>query len=207
MRRMAAAELVVFAAALAVSRGTSADEPPTVPTNLSTVNVYGSYTAYSTTLNFGWYSGGFLNVGAPPAWLGYHPGYISAADLHALNCAKAYAVTGPGANLGPKPGSQTYIVSNYGWADAAGTHYETLNSTPPVSGAILLGGSTQGHQSMIFLPGNPDTSWLIRSIAHEWAHQWGAQDLNDGSWNDAYAVGDKARQAYLNDGGAKCGGP
>lgn len=203
MRKMVIAELLVFATALAVTRGTSADEP----TTLATVSVTGTYSSSSATLNFGWYSGGFLNVGSPPTYLGSSSGYISAVNLHALNCAKAYATTGPGANMGPRPNYYTYIVSNYGWADPkTGTHYQTLNSTPPVPNAILLGGSTQGLVSMIFLPGNPDASWLVRSLAHEWAHQWGAQDLNDGSSNDAYAIGDHAKQAYLNDKGAKCGG-
>ena len=202
MRKMVLAELLVFATTLAVTRGTSADEP----TNLSTVNVYGTYSSLSVTSNFGWYTGGFLNVGSPPLYLGYFPGYISAANLRALDCAKAYTTTGPGAYKGARPGYQTYIVSNYGWRDSVGTHYETINSTPPVPGATLLGGSTQGSISMIFLPGSSGTRWLIRALAHEWSHQWEAQDLNSGAWNDAYAIGDAAMQAYLLDNGAKCGG-
>jgi len=157
MRKLAAAELLIFAASLTATRGTFADEPPQV---LASVNVYGGYTAYSTSINFGWWSGGFLNVGSPPPNIGYYNGYISAANLHALNCAKAYATTGPGANQGAAYGFSTFIISNYGWSDpATGTHYETLDNTPPVPNATLLGGSTQGKQSMIFLPGNPDTSW------------------------------------------------
>ena len=49
MRKLAAAELLVFAAALAATNGTSADEPAV----MSTVNVYGYYTSSSVSMNFG----------------------------------------------------------------------------------------------------------------------------------------------------------
>jgi hypothetical protein len=47
---------------------------------------------------------------------------------------------------------------------------------------------------------------LIRALAHEYAHQWGAADLNNGAPNDALMLGDYARDQYLADNGAKCGG-
>jgi hypothetical protein len=198
MRKMVIAELVVFAATLAMSHGASAQEAK----NLPTVSVTGQFWAGN---NFGWTYNGLLQFTTPP-WLGYNGGNVSASEMHALNCAKAYATTGPGANQGPKPGDYTFIVSNYGWAGPDGTHYETLTDTPPVANAIMLGGSTYAGITMVFLPLNPDAKSLITTLAHEWAHQWGAQDLRDGSANDAYAIGNAAQAAYLADKGAKCGG-
>ena len=207
MRKLAAAEVLVFAAALAATHGSLADEP----VNLATVNVYGGYSTLSASYNFGWYSGGFLNVGIPPSYLGYYDGYISANNYKALNCAKAYATWGPGANQGAKPGFKMYIIANHGWHDqSTGQYYETQpqDGNAPTPNSIEIGGVTYTDMTMIFTPGanNGDLGYMVRAIAHEWAHQWGALDLNDHSWNDAYEAGDQAMANFQNDKGAKCGG-
>jgi len=210
VRKLAAAELLVFAAALAATNGTSADEPAV----MSTVNVYGYYTSSSVSMNFGWYTGGFLNVGNAPTMIGTWGGVQTSWNLHGLDCAKAY-MPGVGylpANSGPKPYFRTYIVSNYGWSDAAGNHYQTLSDTQPVPGAAMIGGVTDSPGatsgvSMIFLPGaGGSMAYLIQNIAHEWAHQWGADHRGDGSAMDAYAIGTQTMNAWKADNGAKCGG-
>ncbi|MFC5437306.1 hypothetical protein ACFPME_12110 [Rhodanobacter umsongensis] len=207
MRKLAAAEILVFVATLVATHGSLADEP----TNLASVTVNGTWTSTTTSYSFGWYSGGYLNVGAPPPSLGLYPGYISATNYRALNCAKAYATWGPGANSGAKPGFTMYILGNHGWHDVStGTYYQTApnNPNPPTPNSIEIGGVTYTSQTMIFLPGagNGNFGYLIRAIAHEWAHQWGAQDLHDHSWNDAYEAGDRAMNNYMQDKGSKCGG-
>jgi len=52
----------------------------------------------------------------------------------------------------------------------------------------------------IFLGDILSTAGLIDTLAHEWAHQWGADEAH------AQATGDAVRDAYLADKGKKCGG-
>lgn len=197
MRKLAAAELLVFAAAMATTQGTLADEP--VP--LATISVQGYINA---STNFGWYSGGFLNVSATPQVTGQVSTPLQGFYKRGIDCAKAYTNTGPGAGQGPRPGVQTYFVSNWGWVNLnTGEHFQTVTSTPSSIGGPWspITGVTYGtYQSLIFMPENPSLAELVNTLAHEWSHQWGASEAQ------AYPVGDAAEQAFLADNGAKCGG-
>lgn len=61
-------------------------------------------------------------------------------------------------------------------------------------------GATNGTVSMIFLPGNFGIGDLVNTIAHEWAHQYGSEEV------EAEAVGNATEAAYKADNGAQCGG-
>jgi len=114
--------------------------------------------------------------------------------------------------MGPKPGVGTWVANNYGWFRPSGSSYEVRSTTtnaPPSSDPAWrsAAGITINRQvSFVFTPNNPTAISMIESFSHEWAHQWGASDLYDGSAMDADAIGKKAVADYLADNGAKCGG-
>lgn len=207
MRRIAAAQVVTMVAGLVLGNSTSAEE--TFPT-LPTVSVTGQY---NTVTVFGWSSNNIrLSSGSAPSNLGNNAVYRSEEHKRALDCAKAYTTTGPGANKGPKPGTSTWMTNNYGWFRPSGSSNEIRSmttNTPPDSDPAWrsAAGITIGKiVTFVFTPNNPTQTSMIESLSHEWAHQWGASDLYDGSAMDADAIGKKAVADYLADNGAKCGG-
>lgn len=206
MRRIAAAQVATLVAGMVLGNDTSADE--NIPT-LPTVSATGSY---NTVTSFGWTINNVnITSSTRPMNIGNHPSTISAEHQKALDCAKKYTSTGPGANSGPKPGSLTYISGGYGfWRKVNGISEvrSMLTNTPPAgSGWISAAGVTvNGNISFAWKPNNPTFLSMLETLSHEWAHQWGAKDLYDGSWNDADAIGKAAVAAYLADNGQKCGG-
>lgn len=208
MRKFTAVELVVIAAGLVTTERTPGQTPgeENIPT-MATVNSVGSY---NTVTNFVFNTPGGSNLvpGSAPTAVSKNNSNSQARLYHALQCAYVYGKDG---YKGSKPGWSTYITNNYGWrsnADPPAITTTTSSSAPdgyPVSiGGVTYGGSAP--YSYVFLGSNPTMSVLIRSLAHEYSHQWGAADRRDGSANDAYAIGDYAVNQYLADNGKKCGG-
>lgn len=183
----------------------SAEETFTLPT----VTVTGTY---NTRTFFGWTTNSTVRAATYPAYLGNLTSAQSAYIRLALNCAKAYATTGPGANKGSRPGAATYVSSNaYGYFRVINGNPEVraqLTNTPPSGNNWLsIAGITINKSwSYVWIKNHMTLESLIETFAHEWAHQWGASDLNDGSYYDATAIGRAARDAYINDNGKKCGG-
>lgn len=139
MRKLTAVELALFASSLVASHGTLADEPPT----LGTVTVNATYSLQTASVNYGYYWGGVLNVGAPPTNVGTYIGPTPTTVVHAMDCAKAYGKKAPLSGLGPRSGWKTFVISATIWRDSAGTHYESPTGTPPYPGLTQLGGSTR----------------------------------------------------------------
>lgn len=206
MRKIAAAQIAALVAGMVMGDHTSAEETFTFPT----VSVTGTY---NTVTRFGWTTNNYsIGRGTIPQSLGNYTSTRSAEHKKALNCAKAYTNTGPGANLGQKPGAAMWMTNNYGWymtnssGQVIGVKSTTTNTSPGAGWKSAAAITFNKDTTYIFTPNNPDMASMIESIAHEWGHQWGASDSGTGDSMDAEAIGEAAKAAYLADSGKKCGG-
>lgn len=202
MRKITKSEMAILISTLAIANATSAEEPAV--TTLPTVDVTARF---HHVPRWGWTVNNTVwSPGVVPMNLGSFTSSQSSSNLHALNCAKAYAQTGPGARNGSPLGGTTYIVTNYMWLTTTAPYARTFTTgpTPPSDGRVwrALSGSTDitNDITLISLPHNPSHQFLINTIAHEWAHQWGANEA------DATSVGNAAELAYVKDNGDECGG-
>lgn len=107
MRRITNAEIAVLAATLAIANVSSADEPgiPTLPT-VSATGGYYPVTRWGYNSNSSW-------SGNLPFNTGQFTLAQQTSNLHALKCAKAYALTSPVSGQGAPLGGTTYIIRDY----------------------------------------------------------------------------------------------
>lgn len=227
MRKISAQDLLVLSSTIfGLAYGsTSAYADDEAATELATITVTASSYPNVYAYGFSYPTGTTPVPDSVPSY--YVPMYISeyATTDGAANCATAYTNVGPGAGKGPK--WPTFVNMQVGWS-YSGTDdvwvTSSASSQPgfsPPNGAQwgVVGGytspipGTPWGYSVVFYYAQATYAALINTIAHEWAHQWGAidgpsnpSDPGYASPYNAYYVGDQAKQAYLNDHGAKCGG-
>lgn len=202
MRRLAAFEVLTLISTLAIAQAETPDEPG-IPT-LGTVTVTGSFNPAPLFI----FNTPTFNVspGSTPSNPSNRPAPDAVRVKHALDCAKAYGKPG---YAGPRANWRTYFTENHGWKNINNAYniISTTTSTPP-SGVSTkrIGGITFSNKSHVFRGGQPYVEQWIETLAHEWAHQWGAIDGTRGQANDAGTIGAAARAAYKADNGARCGG-
>jgi hypothetical protein len=196
MRKLARTEIAAMVSALTLATSASADEPIT---NLPTVTVTGTY---NPAPRYGYAPGAYITHLTTPQYQGNNSSSGTGRNFHALMCAFAY---GQSNYKGAKPGFTTYFVENYGWRNQANP--PAVRGTPtnvspgpgwtPTNGATDRRGSGKSHVFKLSVPNMVD---FIGTLAHEYAHQWGATEAQ------ADAAEAHARNAYLDDEGKKCGG-
>ncbi|MHB8446743.1 MAG: hypothetical protein ACYC7G_02070 [Rudaea sp.] len=144
----------------------------------------------------------------------------SAQQAHLEKCATAYGSYQ--GKQGPNPAYTTKFSNQYGWyADNAGgaevDWQATPSATQPVGapecqGKIWLqndgttfpvtnscnGTTWAGKTTIIWVSAYSSDARMVNVLAHEWAHQWGADEAN------AKYAGDAAQQAFEQDHGQKC---
>jgi hypothetical protein len=141
------------------------------------------------------------------------------------------AIAGPRPGTIDSGPYQTYFSNNYGWGNGnPNTQPVTwtttsATATPPPGVGVVWGridGFTSpqmtsniyvGGYTVIYVPtanvaknGYSANANLIDTLAHEWSHEWGSSDIATNPSYNAYTIGHAARDAYLAEHGAKCGG-
>lgn len=202
MRKLVAAELVIFATTLSVSDPAPANE---FISNMPTVSVTGHYNS-RTRFTFDTHEA--IVPWLPPNAFANYTDLEAGRVFHALHCAKAYGQPG---YKGPNAIYKTWITDRYGWRSNGNppSVKTTVSRVAPEGYSRIINGATwrgSDKTTYIFKRNIPTVAELIKTIAHEYAHQHGAEDLHNGAPNDAVAIGEATRNAYLADRGARCGG-
>ncbi|MBS0485987.1 MAG: hypothetical protein JSS13_01470 [Proteobacteria bacterium] len=139
---------------------------------------------------------------------------------HLTKCAVAYGSYN--GRKGPNPSYTTEFSNRYGWYanNAQGTEVDwhaTINATQPMGvpgcqGKIWLqndgttfpltsscnGTTWTGNTTIIWASAYTSDARMVNVLAHEWAHEWGADETN------AKQVGNAAEIAFQQDHGDKC---
>jgi hypothetical protein len=212
MRRIKEGEIAVLVASLAIGGGNAnADETPA--DNMATVTIT---SAVNIPPYFTYAIGPIIGANQPDL-TGNFSSSTQASNSHAMQCALAYDKATKTNNfpfvVGPHGGWETFMTNQYGWTDDAKNAQVTataaLPTTPPVGVWHVTYGLTTPKYSNPFFFGvtnifvrniGSNTALLINTLAHEWAHQWGADE------DQADAAGNAVQQAWQNDHGAACGG-
>jgi hypothetical protein len=157
-----------------------------------------------------------ISGGTQPNLTGTYSSSTQSSNSHALQCTLAYEKALQAQSVpwvvGPAGGWETFMTNQFGWTDDASnaqvTNTNTVPTQPPVGSWHVTYGLTTPKYSNpfylgvtnIFLPNITTTALLFNTLAHEWAHQWGANEAQ------ATTAGNAVQQAWQNDKGAKCGG-
>jgi hypothetical protein len=200
MRKLRPAEVAILVSGLAIGSGNVFADESGSP--LATVTVTGSYNL-STQFVF---PSGLVSPSTSPGVSGTNSIQAQQAQSHAIACTLYYGQGIPW-GVGPKPGYTTTLSVNYGWSYAFDVIVTTTNVSPgplwiPTQAMTVpkYGNPFYLGYTYVFLNSNPSTGTLINTLAHEWAHQWGADEpsaQNVGNWTEA---------AWRADNGRQCGG-